>query len=595
MSFTGDLELPGVVVAGRTGGDGLPERVGIAIDLPGATGEGELVKHRPQQWRGVVELSLGPVSVSGLAILDVDDRQAGVLVIMAAEFAPPIQLSFGFTLIGVGGVVGVNRAPNFERLRQTAATTDLSRVLFPRDPKAEADRLLPVVDACFSRRPGAFVVGPTVKIGWTAVVSATVAVLVSDQDATIVGRIAVGLPTERFALVRLEANVVGRADAHGLAIDATLANSHIVGILVEGDIRLRMLTTGGGLFALSAGGFHPAFPAPDGMADMRRVGMHLSYGPLRARLEAYVAVTTSSAQFGARVELQVGAGGWGIQGHMSFDTLFLFDPFRFELDYSARVAVQAAGIDVVGVSLSGHLAGPAPWRISGRASVRVLLARIPVPFPTLTWGDEAQHPALPPAPDPVAELERELRRRESWTTTTDGAAAFVRLRPRAGDRGAVHPWAQIGFRQRRVPLGETLARMDGIPLGAPVALRVDCPTGRLTFHDEDFVAPQFFDVDDAQRLAGAGFTSCPASFDVDTAGHRAGRQNLARAPGYQVAVREGRRADGRVVELRPRPAAAPPPRRPGISHRRLRAQAVVALRHRWPHAVTVTSLKVRRP
>jgi hypothetical protein len=581
------VDLPGVAVAYYTA-DGQPERLGLLLDLPGVTGEGQLT-HSGSQWRGTLRLAMGPVAVAGLALLD--ERPPGLIVLLAAEFTPPIQLSFGFTLIGVGGVVGVNRAPNHERLREAMSSTDMSRLLFPRDPEAEANRLLPVLDGCFPRRAGAFVVGPTVKVAWgtPAVLSATVGVLVSDRDVTIIGRIAVGLPFEQLALVRLEANVVGRANANGLAIDATLVNSHIVGIPIDGDMRLRMLTGGGGLFALSAGGFHPAFPVPAGMTGMRRVGMRLSYGViLHARLEAYLAVTTNSAQFGARVELQVGYEGWGVQGHASFDTLFLFDPFRFEVDFTAVVSVRAAGIDLLGVSLAGRLCGPKPWRISGRATVKVLFARIRVPFPNVSWGGEEAHRELPGAPDPVGELERELRRLENWSTTVPAGIPLVRLsaRPGAGP-GVIHPWASVGFRQRRVPIRTPLTRMDGIPLGTPVTLGVsgDGSTKVTTFHDEAFIRQQFFDVDDRERLSGAGYTPYPGGFDIETPGPSSGASTLAVASGYQVGVREG----GHLEILRPAPPPPPPPRgRPlGPSYRALQHELALGLRPRLRSAVSL--------
>jgi hypothetical protein len=49
------------------------------------------------------------------------------------EFTPPIQLSFGFTLVGVGGLAGINRRPDTEALRAAAHSGDLSNLLFPRD------------------------------------------------------------------------------------------------------------------------------------------------------------------------------------------------------------------------------------------------------------------------------------------------------------------------------------------------------------------------------------------------------------------------------------------------------------------------------
>ena len=38
-----------------------------------------------------------------------------LLIIMTADFGPGIQLGFGFTLLAVGGLVGLNRTMNLQR------------------------------------------------------------------------------------------------------------------------------------------------------------------------------------------------------------------------------------------------------------------------------------------------------------------------------------------------------------------------------------------------------------------------------------------------------------------------------------------------
>jgi Family of unknown function (DUF6603) len=546
------LQLPGVAAQYA---EGPPQFFHVLLDLPGAKGEGRLTEYGPDQWRGQLDVNIGVASVRGFAILDLG-AQPGMIVILAVELTPPVQLSFGFALMGVGGVVGINRSPSFDRLRDAMTSAGVAELLFPADPMASADHLLPVIEDCFPRRADAFVVGPTIKIAWgtPAIVSATIALLVSDDAVTLLGRVAIGLPFEKCALVRIEANVIGRADARGVAIDATLSHSHIVGIPIDGDFRLRVVTAGNGLFAFSAGGFHPAFPPPEGMTGMRRLAMRLSVGGvLEARLEAYLAITTNSAQFGARVELRVGVDGWGIHGLASFDTLFLFDPFRFEVGFTAMISVEAAGIDLIGVSLTGLLAGPSPWRISGRASVKVLFVRIPVPFPNLTWGEKTRE-ELPPAADPVAELKRQLERTENWSSDAPRTAPLARLR-RSEAAGAVNPWGTLRFTQRRLPLAATLTRMDGLPLGAEISLDVTGPgvvDGSLY---ELFIRQQFFHVDDRERLAGAGYDRYRGGFLVSAAARDAGRASFAAPSGVRVCIREG----GTTTCLEPPPVASTPP------------------------------------
>jgi hypothetical protein len=213
------------------------------LDIGAFSGGGYLDHPVERTWRGAVTARIGPIAVDGFAIITVGN-EFSLLVLLTAEFIPPIQLSFGFTLVGVGGMVGINRRPEVPALQQAVGTGDLSRLLFPSDAAADAPRLLPVLDSCFPASPGDFVVGPMLKIGWgtPTLVSATIGVLVASSGVIILGRVAITLPFEEVALIRLQAVVLGVIDGTGLTIAASLADSHIVGIPVEGDVRLRIRT-----------------------------------------------------------------------------------------------------------------------------------------------------------------------------------------------------------------------------------------------------------------------------------------------------------------------------------------------------------------
>ncbi len=514
-----------------------PAGMGAELDLPGLAGGGYLA-HVGNEWRGALSSELGPVSVSGFGILGTDPFS--FLVLLAAEFTPPIQLSFGFTLVGVGGMVGINRRPDTTALSAAVSSGDLSKLLFPSDPAAQAPHLLEVLSSCFPFSAGSFVVGPMVKLGWgtPTLVAATIGVLVSDAGVVILGRIAITLPFEDAALIRLEALVLGTIDDNGLAIDASLANSQIVGIPVEGDIRLRIRGGSDALFAFSAGGFHPAFPVPDGMGGMRRIGAEISPGPiLRARLQAYLAVTTSSVQFGTHAELEAGIAGFGIKGHLDFDALIILDPFGFQADFSAGVSVECADFEVGSINLEGHFSGPTPWRVRGHASFSVLWWDIDVDVPEITWGS-SNPPPLPAARDPFAVLLHELAVPGNWAATSGDVPHVVQLRPAiADDHTAVHPLAEIGFRQAAVPLGIDLRRMDGVPLGNAVTLRVRNDGGpALQMRPVQFVPSQFVDLDDRAKLASAGYAQFDGGFDLQPAGFRMGAHPIGRDEEYETSV-----------------------------------------------------------
>jgi hypothetical protein len=110
--------------------------------------------------------SLGVIQVGALGVLGLDEFS--MLVLLAGEFTPPLQLSFGFTLVGVGGLVGLNRRVDDNQIAAAASSGDLSHLLFPRDPVAEAPRLLDALSRCFPYEDGATVIGQGTKIDISA-------------------------------------------------------------------------------------------------------------------------------------------------------------------------------------------------------------------------------------------------------------------------------------------------------------------------------------------------------------------------------------------------------------------------------------------
>lgn len=488
--------------------------------LPGFRGGGYLEYLAAQQeWRGALTALMGPVSVDGFLIVSTDD-QFSLLVLLTAEFSPPIQLSFGFTLVGVGGMVGINRRPDQNAITAAAADGTLSRLLFPADPVAEAPQLLPVLDSCFPASPGDFIVGPMLKIGWgtPTLVAATVGVLVCSTGILVVGRVAITLPFEQAALIRLEALLHGEITPNEVHLAATLANSHIVGIPVQGDLALLIRSGPAATFALSAGGFHPDFTPPDKMTGLRRIGTEISAGPvLHARLGAYLAVTTNSVQFGANAELSAGFAGFEIHGGFDFDALIVLDPFSFAADFVAYLGVEFKGFEVAGIRMTGHFSGPAPYCITGHARAKLGPFRKSITLPKLSWGAERAEP-LPPARDPLGVLVDQLRLASNWAAGESANGVLSRLNPAVRPAGTVaHPLGVVAFQQSAVPLGVALQRMDAVALAEPITVTVTATSPGLV--DEarprkvEFPPAQFFSYDKAAALASSGYVSCTAGFE----------------------------------------------------------------------------------
>ena len=103
-------------------------------------------------------------------------------------------------------------------------------------------------------------------------------------------------------------------------------------------------------FLLSIGGYHPAFQPPGGLPasvyDLDRMRAEVAIcEDVWFALEAYVAITSNTLQFGAQAYLEASAKfltvTYTARGEVSFDVLLVFSPFSFIADFDAGVAITA--------------------------------------------------------------------------------------------------------------------------------------------------------------------------------------------------------------------------------------------------------------
>src|SRR5258708_39943980 len=79
---------------------------------------------------------------------------------------PPIQLGFGFTLNGVGGLGGVNRTMNTDALHAGFRAHTLNSILFPPDPIANAPQIITNIENFFPPAEGRYLFGPMLELDW---------------------------------------------------------------------------------------------------------------------------------------------------------------------------------------------------------------------------------------------------------------------------------------------------------------------------------------------------------------------------------------------------------------------------------------------
>ncbi|WP_028926217.1 DUF6603 domain-containing protein [Pseudonocardia acaciae] len=553
-----------------------PKGIGLSVDAGLVAGGGYLYFDPDRgEYAGVLELEFaGLVELKAIGLIStrMPDGSKGfsLLIVITAEFGGGgIQLGFGFTLLAVGGLIGLNRGMNLEELVRGVRAGSIDSVMFPRDVVANAPRILSDLRRFFPPEEGTFLIGPMAKIGWgtPTLVSISLGVIVEipPGNIAVLGVLRCVLPSSDLPLLVIQVAFVG-------ALEPTKQRLWFYAELF--DSRILMMTIGGGMgllvawgdnpeLVLTVGGFHPSFkPPPLPFPVPPRLSIDILNQPGRLiRVTGYFAVTSNTVQFGARAEMRLGFGGFYLEGHLSFDALFRFSPFAFLIEISAGVTLKAFGVGVFGIDLQFVLEGPQPWRAHGRGSISLLFFEISADF-DISWGED-NNPTLPPA-RVLPLLEAEIKKLEGWTTRlpTGGAKALVNLRPLdETDKLVLHPLGTLFIQQRAIPLG---VRLDKVGQQRPgdgnrftVEPAADSGLVRVSKTGDRFAMAQFQDMDDAAKLSRPAYETQDAGLELTAAqGAMESPRMARRSSRYEQIVIDkkrrqatslGRRADAVVV------------------------------------------------
>src|SRR4030095_11755133 len=211
----------------------------------------------------------------------------------------------------------INRTCNEEFLREGIKSNSLDNLLFPKDPIRNGPQIFGLLNNAFPARPGSFLFGPVVQICWgtPALLTMNLAVILELGNRTrliILGLVKALLPTEKNDLLRLQMYSLGVIDFDqgSISLDAVLFDSRLLGKFpLTGGMAMRLNWGSAPMFALSVGGFHPAFKPPPAFPTLERLAITFSNtSDFRLRLECYYAVTANTLQWGAKAELFAKAG-----------------------------------------------------------------------------------------------------------------------------------------------------------------------------------------------------------------------------------------------------------------------------------------------
>lgn len=515
-----------------------PNGFGLAVDAGPVSGGGYLAFY-PEigRYTGVAQLDVVGIAVRAIGIVDTvlpgGEEGFSFLLLITAEFSP-IQLGMGFTLNGIGGLVGIHRTLMTEPLRNGVREGSLDNILFPEDPVRDANALIANLQSIFPPAKDQYVFGIMVKLGYgtPTLVTAEIGLILKVPDPIIVllGSIAAKLPTAEAAVIDINLDVLGILDfgQKSFSLDASLRDSRIAIFAISGDMALRLSWGEPPSFALSIGGLHPAFQPPAGFPTLRRVTISVGDGDSpRLGFEAYLALTANSLQFGARIALYAEAEGFSIEGYLGFDALIIFEPFSFRFDFAAGLVIKAAGITLLSITVEGTLEGPTPWHVRGRASFSILFFEVSVDFDA-RFGEE-QRDSLPEVTGATLldEVRDALQEAGNWSSALpEGEPTFVSFAeaPVPADVVRIDPLGTLTVRQKVVPLNRTVSkvgesRIDAGPLTISItetqlgSVRETSP--RVV---KEYFAPALVeDLDDAAKLSRPSFERMDggASFGAD--------------------------------------------------------------------------------
>ena len=535
-----DGEPPGAAVFPWDVSPRWPDAIGLRVDAGPVKGGGYIErkvrtygagkdKRELVEFGGVLQLEVVKVGVYAIGVLSPDPFS--LVLVMGVRFPTPIELTFGFTLNGVGGLLALDRTVDSDELIKGMQKHFVDRVLFPDDPVAEAPKILDQVAHVFPPREGGFVVGPIVELGWgsqTEIVEAKLGIVLAlpDPKLILLGAVRIRAPAKKAPLTDFRCEVYGEVTADHLLIIATLRDSKIAGIAISGDLGLLIQWGGGGAFALSVGGFNPRYDeAPAELKSLERLTIDLSPPKVvKIVVKAYFAVTAGAVMAGVRGDLKADVGVASAHAWLQLDMIFRWTPrFGFAVDLAFGIEIEVFGASFASISFKGSLEGTTPWKIEGKATVDVwFLPTFHLDLGPYTWGESP--PAVGPAKSPLTLVQQAISAEEAWKAVMPDDGDLLAGLARVEAEGIVaHPLAALEITQSRLPLETHIDRIGSAAVDANwvsmgLAETSAGPAGAVSTVNAPFSPGQFQALEGEALLArGAGFASKPCGCRVGAA------------------------------------------------------------------------------
>lgn len=453
-----------------------PSGLGIKIDSPKISGSGFLnIDTENKRYTGFIQLKFGKVTFTAIGILRTElpgsKKGYSLVLVITAEGFKPIALGFGFNLIGVGGLIGLNRTANIDVLRSGIKTGNNEKILFPKNVIENADSIISALDTSFPEKEGRFIFGPLAKINWgtgeESILTIDMGLIIEvpkPVTVALIGVLKAIFPpskdnSEENAKLIIKVNFLGVFDAEKkmIAFDASLYESKIASFTISGDMAFRLSYGENPGFLLSVGGFHPAYtPPPMDLPTLKRLSISLvDEKKSKVYLETYFAVTSNTVQFGARVIASAENGLYNFAAVLWFDALFQFKPFYFIVSMGGMIAIKSGGSTILTAGLDFTLQGPTPWKIDGKVYFEICKVRKSIKI-NKEFGKK------------LPEQNADVKIEKLLTDAIDNVDNWQIINPRYADLVTIsssdekeiylHPTGSIAMNQSSVPLNLTFVK-----------------------------------------------------------------------------------------------------------------------------------------
>jgi len=541
-----------------------PKGLGISISLGPVSGGGYLFFDADTKtYAGAVHLQFSILAINGVGVVQTytapDGSEAyAFVIILGVEFPGGIQLGFGFTLNGIGGIFGQNRGVSAEALQAGIRAGALDGILFPQNPVANAPRIIASLASIFPVQDGQTIFGPMLKLGWggaRSFIEVSLGLIIefeSPHRLILLGKATADFPLPgATSILHLELDCVGifNPSTGESSFDATLYRSKVGPFAIVGDIVWRSIGGAQPFWILAIGGINPHFVPPQGvLPPMNRIGINLVTGNNpRAFLSGYTAITSNTLQIGGAVDASYSAAGFTLSAHIGADALINTANFSFIIDFDLSVALKRGSHNLASIGLHGTITGPRPFHFDGTATLSLFFFDVnfhvsftigsdkPQPLPSLSVKGPLVQALSDPRnwsgnlPDPTLTGVSVSR---ATLPTTDPATDLI-----------VHPLGELTVRERVAPLDFQIERfsagtVDGdnkFSIAAPALGGEPLDTSKPV--SDLFPVGDFLALSDHEKLSRPSFEPLTSGISLVAVGVRSG-EKLDRAVGYKTIIRK---------------------------------------------------------